>query len=76
VVQVENNSGTSRCFVETHRDFEIDSEVRAAVAHYAEAIAVGRSGLAVLLIAGSAVTRSLTEEECRRYLQHPCPEGG
>ena len=30
----------------------------------------------LLRIARSRVTRSLTEEECRRYLQRPCPEGG
>jgi WD40 repeat protein/DNA-binding SARP family transcriptional activator len=30
---------------------------------------------ALLQIARSRVTRSLTEEECRRYLQRPCPEG-
>jgi len=30
----------------------------------------------LLRIAPTRVTRSLTEEECRRYLQHPCPEGG
>ena len=30
----------------------------------------------LLRIARSRVTRSLTEEECRRYLQHPCPEDG
>jgi WD40 repeat protein len=29
----------------------------------------------LLRIARTRVTRSLTEEECRRYLQHPCPEG-
>jgi WD40 repeat protein/DNA-binding SARP family transcriptional activator len=29
----------------------------------------------LLRIARSRVTRSLTEEECRRYLQRPCPEG-
>jgi len=26
--------------------------------------------------ARTRVTRSLTEEECQRYLQHACPEGG
>ena len=30
----------------------------------------------LLRIARTRVTRSLTEEECRRYLQHACPEGG
>ena len=30
----------------------------------------------LLRIARSRVTRSLTDEECRRYLQRPCPEGG
>ena len=30
----------------------------------------------LLRIARTRVTRSLTEEECRRYLQHLCPEGG
>lgn len=30
----------------------------------------------LLRIARSRVTRSLTEEECRRYLQHPCRGGG
>ena len=30
----------------------------------------------LLRIARSRVTRSLTAEECRRYLQRPCPEGG
>jgi WD40 repeat protein len=30
----------------------------------------------LLRIARTRVTRSLTEEECRRYLQHPCREGG
>jgi WD40 repeat protein len=30
----------------------------------------------LLRIARSRVTRSLSEEECRRYLQHACPEGG
>ena len=29
----------------------------------------------LLRIARSRVTRSLTDEECRRYLQRPCPEG-
>ena len=29
----------------------------------------------LLRIARTRVTRSLTEEECRRYLQRPCPEG-
>jgi WD40 repeat protein/DNA-binding SARP family transcriptional activator len=29
----------------------------------------------LLQIARSRVTRSLTDEECRRYLQRPCPEG-
>jgi hypothetical protein len=28
----------------------------------------------LLSIARSRVTRSLTEEECRRYLQRPCPD--
>ena len=30
----------------------------------------------LLRIARDRVTRSLTAEECRRYLQRPCPEGG
>jgi WD40 repeat protein len=30
----------------------------------------------LLRIARSRVTRSLTVEECRRYLQHSCPKGG
>jgi hypothetical protein len=30
----------------------------------------------LLRIAQSRVTRSLSEEECRRYLQHPCRGGG
>ena len=30
----------------------------------------------LLRIARSRVTRSLTDEECRRYLQRPCREGG
>jgi WD40 repeat protein len=30
----------------------------------------------LLEIARSRVTRALTEEECRRYLQRPCPESG
>jgi WD40 repeat protein len=29
----------------------------------------------LLQIARSRITRSLTDEECRRYLQRPCPEG-
>jgi hypothetical protein len=29
----------------------------------------------LLQIARRRVTRSLTAEECRRYLQRPCPEG-
>jgi WD40 repeat protein len=29
----------------------------------------------LLQIARARVTRSLTEEECQRYLQHPCPKG-
>jgi WD40 repeat protein len=29
----------------------------------------------LIQIARSRVTRSLTEDECRRYLQHPCPKG-
>jgi hypothetical protein len=29
----------------------------------------------LLRIARSRVTRSLTEEECRRYLQRPCHDG-
>jgi WD40 repeat protein len=29
----------------------------------------------LLQIARSRVTRSLTEDECRRYLQHPCQKG-
>lgn len=30
----------------------------------------------LLQMARGRVTRSLTEEECRRYLQRSCPEGG
>ncbi len=30
----------------------------------------------VLQIARNRITRSLTAEECRRYLQRPCPKGG
>lgn len=30
----------------------------------------------LIRIARIRVTRSLSAKECRRYLQHPCPEGG